>query len=69
MSLPETWWYFLDKNGEGRAIGFPIKIKPLLLWTPKKFIFNNGEIKQEKQVPVEKAKFAFTRRACTIKTL
>ena len=26
LSLPETWWYFLDKNGEGRAIDFPIKI-------------------------------------------
>ena len=31
LSLPEEWWYFVHKNGKGRAIDFPIKIEPRLL--------------------------------------
>ncbi|KAK2550529.1 hypothetical protein P5673_028728 [Acropora cervicornis] len=33
-ALPEHWWYYLDEHGEGRAVDFPIKIKPLLTWSP-----------------------------------
>lgn len=27
--LPTHWWYFANEHGEGTAIDFPIKIKPL----------------------------------------
>ena len=33
-ALPEYWWYYLDEHGEGKAVHFPIKIKPVLIWSP-----------------------------------
>ena len=63
------WWYNLDNNGEGRAINFPIKIKPLLSWTPKRYVVQNGKLMQAERTPVEKAKIHFARRACSAETL
>ena len=28
-SLPESWWYYLDLHGQGKAVDFPSKMKPL----------------------------------------
>ena len=36
--LPNNWWYFTDANGEGTAIEFPVKVKPVLSWSPKTHI-------------------------------
>lgn len=43
-SLPNHWWYYLDCHGQGRAINFPIKVKPVLSWTPRHFISNNSKL-------------------------
>ena len=63
LNLEESWWYHLDSNGEGRAISFPIKIKPVLLWSPKLYIVQNRELMQAERMPIEKAKIHFSRRA------
>ncbi len=69
LSLPRTWWYYLDKNGEGRAISFPIKMKPILSWTPKHFCFENGDLKQKARLPIEKLRVHIARQACCAETL
>ncbi len=69
MDLPITWWYYLDHHGEGKAISFPIKMKPTLSWTPKCFIFKDGELKQAKRLPIEKVKIYFSKQACNVETL
>ena len=33
--LPPDWWYFLNEHGEGKKVDFPMKIKPVLGWSPK----------------------------------
>ena len=53
-SLPESWWYYLDLHGQDIAVDFPLKMKPLLSWTPVQYIKENGMLKQAPQVPVEK---------------
>jgi hypothetical protein len=30
--LPENWWYHINQNGEGIAVDFPLKAKPMLSW-------------------------------------
>ena len=50
-SLPESWWYYLDLRGQGKAVDFPSKMKPLLSWTTVQKIKENGMLKQ---APVEK---------------
>ena len=40
--LPHNWWYILDKNSEGYAIDFPMKMKPLLTWTTANYIWKNN---------------------------
>ena len=69
LELPDTWWYYLDHHGEGKAIQFPIKMKSVLSWTPKRFVFKDGLLKQAKRLPIEKAKIHFCRRACNVQTL
>ena len=53
-SLPESWWYYLDLHGQDKAVDFPLKVKPLLSWTPVQYIKENGMLKQAPQAPVEK---------------
>ena len=31
--LPENWWYQVNDDGQGTAVKFPIKIKPILSWS------------------------------------
>ena len=33
--LPVCWWYCLNNDGEGIAIDFPVKAKPILSWSQK----------------------------------
>lgn len=69
LDLPETWWYYLDHHGEGKAINVPIKMKSILSWTPKRFIFEDGQLKQAKRLPIERVKIHFCKRACNVETL
>ena len=69
LILPETWWYYLDRNGEGRAISFPLKMKSVLSWTPKHFTIENGDFKQVARLPIEKLRVHIARQACCVETL
>ena len=44
--LPPDCWYYLNEHGEGKKIDFPIKIKPVITWSPKKYVLK--EIKSYK---------------------
>ena len=57
-TLPENWWYYLDLHGEGKAIDFPLKMKPVLSWTPIQYIKEKGKLKKAPRAPVEKLKIA-----------
>ena len=35
MKLPQSWYYTLDKHGEGYCIEFPVRAKPVLKKTKK----------------------------------
>lgn len=63
-SLPESWWYYLDLHGQGKAVDFLLKMKPLLSWTPVQYIKENGMLKQAPQAPVEKVTIHFWKKAC-----
>ncbi|CAB4012183.1 Hypothetical predicted protein [Paramuricea clavata] len=69
LDLPETWWYYLDHHGEGKALNFRIKMKSILSWTPKRFIFEDGQLKQAKRLPIIRVKIHFCKRACNVETL
>lgn len=63
-TLPESWCYYLDLHGQGKAVDFPLKMKPLLSWTPVQYIKENGMLKQAPQAPVEKVIIHFYKKAC-----
>ena len=69
LNLPRAWWYYLDHNGEGRAINFPMKIKPVLLWSPRHYNVQNRDVMEAERMPIEKAKIHFSKRACSADTL
>lgn len=44
FSLPTSWYYCLDKNGECREVEFPIRAKLHLKKATKHFIFNRSGV-------------------------
>ena len=61
--LPEDWWYHLNQDGAGIAINFPLKAKPVLSWSPKKFIKKDGNLVEAKRFPIEKIRLTVIRKA------
>ena len=53
LPLPPHWWYALDEHGQGKAVDFPLKMKTLLVKSPKHFIFNDKKLIRAPQVPLE----------------
>ena len=53
-ALSERWWYYLDEHGEGKAVDFPIKTKPLLTWSPAPHIRRAGRLVKAPQFLREK---------------
>lgn len=68
-ALPEHWWYYLDEHGEGRAVDFPIKIKPLLTWSPAHHIKRAGRLVKAPRFPIEKLSVTMVKRACNLQNL
>jgi hypothetical protein len=66
VGLPNDWFYTLNAHGEGMAIDFPIKAKPVLSWTPSKFVEKNGKLVKGERMPIEKIVIVFVKRACNI---
>ncbi|XP_068681258.1 uncharacterized protein [Montipora foliosa] len=62
--LPSYWYCYLDQLGQGATIDFPLKLKPVLRFSKKRFIVLKGEIKQAPLIPVEKLIIVVNRRAC-----
>lgn len=44
----------MSNNGEGRAIDFPLKIKPLLSWSPAPSYVKEGTVCKSPRFPLEK---------------
>ena len=63
--LPCNWWYNLDGDGNGTAVDFPIKAKPTLSWSPKKFLKTDGGMVEAKRYPIEKVSLTIIRKSCT----
>ena len=68
-ALPEHWWYYLDEHGEGKAADFPIKIKPVLTWSPAHHIRRAGRLVKASQFPMEKISVTIVKRACNLHNL
>ena len=43
---------------------FPLKLKPVLKFSKKHFIFSNGELRQAPRSPVENVVITVNRREC-----
>ena len=60
--LPLHWWYYITEHGEGMAVDFPIKVKPILTWSPCHHYFSNGKVLKAQRFPLEKLCVTILRR-------
>ena len=60
--LPSHWWYFFNVHGEGCGIDFPIKVKPVLSWTPAHFVKKVDKLIHAPRIPIEKICITIIRR-------
>ena len=63
--LPEDWWYFLNQHGEGLAVDFPLKARPILSWSSDKYVKKDGQLVKAKKFPTEKICITVVRKACS----
>ena len=64
LKLPEHWWNYLNDHGQGQAVKPPLKIKPVLSWTPATQVFKDGKLIVRKRMPIEKLCVNILRRPC-----
>lgn len=64
--LPNHWYYYLNEHGTGRAIDFPIKIRPFLSKSSSKdfVVGGNGTIVKAPIIYQEKLSIYFVKKAC-----
>ena len=62
--VPCHWWYFLNEHGEGRKVSFPMKVKAVVMWSPKKHILNCRKLVEAPRFPLEKLTVTFARLPC-----
>lgn len=67
--LPAGWWYCLNHDGEGIAIDFPVKAKPILSWSQKKIIKKDGKLVKGAQFTIEKVCLTIIRKPCTLESI
>jgi hypothetical protein len=68
--LPPDWWYYFNVHGEGKKIDFPIKITPVIGWSPKKHVFDGKKVVPgPRRFPIEKLSVSFTRLPCNERNL
>lgn len=64
--LPTSWYYCLDKSGEGREVEFPVRAKLHLKKSTKHFILNNSGILVEAPTYLfEVVTFYITKTPCS----
>ncbi|XP_028404815.1 uncharacterized protein LOC114527383 [Dendronephthya gigantea] len=65
--LPPFWDYYLDELGQGVAVDFPVKLKPILKFHPKRYIVGNkGALEKGPLIPLEKISMSVNRKAASI---
>lgn len=67
--VPQNWWYFLNRDGEGQAVKPPLKIKPVLSWTPAIQVFREGTLMPSPRMSLEKMCVDILRRPCGVDNL
>ena len=68
--LPPDWWYYLNQHGEGKKIDFPMNIKAIVSWSPKKkYICKGGKFEDGPRFPIEKLSVSFARLPCNERNL
>jgi hypothetical protein len=66
FALPSSWFYTLDKFGDGYCVEFPVRAKPVLRRSSKDFVVNNdGILIQSPTYIFEMATFYITKRPCS----
>lgn len=50
-TLPSNWYYCLNQHGEGTAVDFPIKTKPMVSWSARRYIAGNGKLQMAPRMP------------------
>ena len=61
--LPEEWWYCMNSYGEGVAVDFPFKARPVLSWSQQKFTPKDGKLAKVARFPIEVC-LTLIRKAC-----
>ena len=67
--LPPSWWYFLSDHGEGIQVDIPLKMKPVLSWSPATFYKKRGKLCQTPRFPREKLFLTVVKTACNLENL
>ena len=67
--LPKHWWYFFNEHGEGFAIDFPIKIKPVLSWSPVHHFNKDGILCKAPRYPLEKLCVEIAKKPCNLENV
>jgi hypothetical protein len=67
--LSSHWWYYMSDNGEGMAVDFPLKIKPLLSWSPAHSYVNKGTVCKALRFPLEKICVTLVKKPCNVDNL
>ena len=69
MQFPSSWYYYLNKNGEGQAVEFPIRVKPVLRRSLKHYIKNSvGALVQAPYI-FEILKLYITKIPCSLDSI
>lgn len=67
--LPPHWCYFLNEHGEGLAVDFPIKIKPVLSWSAAHYFKKDKKLCKAPRFPQEKLCTTFVKKSCTLESV
>lgn len=66
LNLPLGWDQCLDKNGDGVAIQYPVRIDPHLSWSAQRLASYNGELVDKPRMPLEKLTIDFVRKPFSV---
>jgi hypothetical protein len=62
LQLPPYWWYAFDQHGQGHAVSFPMRVKPVLTYSSKRYIRDRqGNTVMAPRKPVETIAFFIAR--------
>ncbi len=67
--LPSDWWYYFNEHGEGKKVDFPIAVKAVVVWSPKKHILDGKKLVEGPRFPIEKISIYFARLPCNERNL